>query len=136
MATPLPANAACFSLNELLACTGGRVYGALADAAMHIEGVSTDTRSLMPGQAFIALTGEHHDGHEHLAAAAAAGATLAIVEHEVVAPSGLTLLRVGSALEALASLARHHVERWRQTQENQLLAVTGSAGKTTTLPCT
>jgi len=132
MATPLPTNRAPFSLTEVLGCTGGRVHGPLADEAMQIDGLSTDTRTLVPGQAFVALSGERFDGHHHLATAAAGGAALAIVERDVPAPTGLTLLRVESTVAALAALAHHHLTSWRDHTGGAVLALTGSAGKTTT----
>lgn len=101
----------------------------------HAAGVSTDTRSLVPGQVFIALVGEHFDGHEHIDAAFAAGASAAIVERgsPVLAArvSGRTytgpLLVVDSPLRALGRLARWHRRRF----DIPVVAVTGSAGKTT-----
>jgi len=133
LATPIPCNQASFSLTELLACTGGAVRGPLSDAAMSVVGVSTDTRVLRPGEAFVALSGERFDGHEHLAKAAAAGACLAIVQRDAPSPAGLTTLHVESTLEALGKLASAHVQRWREARaERRVLALSGSAGKTTT----
>jgi len=133
MATPIPENRAAFTLSDLLTCTGGAVQGPLEQAAVHVEGISTDTRAVKPGQAFVALRGERFDGHEHLAAAHASGAVLAIVERDSVAPTGLTLLRVPSTLRALGQVAAFHADRWRCGDEGrQIVALTGSAGKTTT----
>ncbi len=128
MATRIPDNDAAFSLSELLAITGGVTA---AGDALAVTGVCTDTRALRPGQLFVALSGERFDGHEHLAAAASAGATLALVEREV---SGCPLptLRVSSTLDALGALGAYHVERWRNASSGRVVALTGSAGKTTT----
>lgn len=128
MATPLPANAASFSLDELLAATGGRL---VQGAARRVTHVSTNTREMGPGAAFVALQGESHDAHEYVEAAAQAGARVAIVERGVDAPPDLALIHVDSTLKALGDLARAHVERWR-TPGRVLMAITGSAGKTTT----
>ena len=134
MATPIPRNAARFTLAEILAVTDGVVITAAAlapDAA--ILSVSTDTRALTPGSAFVALHGEVHDGHAHLDAAARAGASVAIVEREITAPAGLAVVRVQSTLAALGDLARAHARRWRALgDDRKLVAITGSAGKTTT----
>ena len=133
MATQIPSNRAAFSLAELLACTGGAVQGPLSDAAMMVVGVSTDTRSLGCGEAFVALRGERFDGHERLAEAATAGAALAIVERDAPTPAGLTTLHVESTLEALGKLASVHLQRWRAGLAGRyVLALSGSAGKTTT----
>jgi UDP-N-acetylmuramoyl-tripeptide--D-alanyl-D-alanine ligase len=115
-----------------MACTGGRLTGALADDALRIVGVSTDTRSVRPGEVFVALRGDSFDGHDHLAAAADKGAVLAIVERPVEPPAGLTLLIVPSSLDALGALASCHLSRWRAAGSRRVLALTGSAGKTTT----
>lgn len=96
-------------------------------------GVSTDTRTLRPGEAFVALKGPHHDGHAYLAHAAAAGAPLAIIDTphacSVPWPAGLGLLQVPATPAALLDLAR----AWRRTLAGTVLAVAGSAGKTTTV---
>jgi UDP-N-acetylmuramoyl-tripeptide--D-alanyl-D-alanine ligase len=133
MATPIPPNRARFTLGELLACTGGRLRGPLADEALEVHGIGSDTRTLEPGQAYVALCGERFDGHQHLAAAAEAGAALAIVEREVPPEDGLTVLQVESTLRALRQVAALHLERWRALEgTRRVLAITGSAGKTTT----
>ncbi len=130
MATRLPANQAAFTLDELLAATGG-VLAARGEA----EGttcVSTNTRELQHGAAFVALRGQVHDAHAFVADAAAAGAPLAIVEREVEAPREMTVVRVPSTLRALADLARAHVARWHGLGGRTVVGITGSAGKTTT----
>jgi UDP-N-acetylmuramoyl-tripeptide--D-alanyl-D-alanine ligase len=132
MATPIPKNTAAFTLAEIMAATGGAIRGALADDALSVAGLETDTRRLVRGEAFVALAGERFDGHHHLAEAAAQGASLAIVEREAPAPPGLTTLRVGSSLAALGELAAWHLERWHKRAGGRVLALTGSAGKTTT----
>ncbi|MBI4703685.1 MAG: UDP-N-acetylmuramoyl-tripeptide--D-alanyl-D-alanine ligase [Deltaproteobacteria bacterium] len=132
MATPIPQNGARFLPGEICEITRGRLGGAPAARATPVCGICTDTRSLLPGQAFVALRGERTDGHDHLVAAARAGAALAIVERDAD-PAALPLLRVDSTLEALGALAASHVRAWRGARAGRLLvAVTGSAGKTTT----
>lgn len=133
MATPIPPNEARFRADELRATVQGSWLGAAAPPNAELCGVSTDSRALGPSQVFVALRGERFDGHDHLAQAQLAGAALALVEREIAAPAGLPTLRVASTLQALAALARHHVRRWRaRATERRVLAVTGSAGKTTT----
>jgi UDP-N-acetylmuramoyl-tripeptide--D-alanyl-D-alanine ligase len=130
MATRIPRNQAEFTVAELLAATGGTL--AVRGAAERSTSISTNTRELVPGAAFVALRGPTHDGHAHLGAAAAAGAPLALVEREVEAPPTMTLVRVDSTLRALGDLARAHVERWQALGERTVVGITGSAGKTTT----
>ena len=88
--------------------------------------VHSDTRSTQPGDLFVALRGERFDGHEHLAAARAAGAVAALAEHGL-AEAGLAGLQVPDTLAALQQLARG----WRAQHTLPLVAVTGSNGKTT-----
>ena len=105
---------------------GGRVVH--GDAATMVAGVSTDTRKLpdADGRAllFVALKGEHFDGHAHVAEAARRGAVAALVADEVDAD--LPQVRVADTTLALAALARG-LQRERATT---VFAVTGSNGKT------
>ena len=86
----------------------------------------TDTRSLRPGDLFVALRGEHFDAHEFLSQARAAGAVAAIAEHGL-AEAGLPGLEVDDTRLALGQLAAG----WRSQFDLPLIAVTGSNGKTT-----
>lgn len=126
MATPLPDNAVAFSLPELAAATSGEV---VHTGASRVEGIATDTRADLRGKAFVALRGERFDAHDFLSDAVRAGASCLIVERDVsFPPNGTSVVRVASTLEALGDLARHHRRRWG----GKVIAVGGSAGKTTT----
>jgi UDP-N-acetylmuramoyl-tripeptide--D-alanyl-D-alanine ligase len=130
MGTPIPRNQAAFTVAEILAATGGEL---IQKGGAAVVGVSTDTRDIDPGVCFVALRGEVHDGHAHLAAAARKGAALAVVEREVDAPEGLAVVRVRDTLVALGDLARAHARRWRALGGRRVtIGITGSAGKTTT----
>ncbi len=116
--------------------TGGRWLTPPAQLAAPIAGLGIDSRSLQPGEAFVAIAGERFDGHAFLDQARAAGAVLAIVEQDVPPPKvpgqgGLALLRVESSVAALQALARHWRERLRDAG-CRVVAVCGSNGKTTT----
>ncbi len=87
--------------------------------------VSTDTRSLTQGDLFVALQGEHFDGHEYLHQAQEAGAVAAMVSR--VPETELPLLKVKDTRLGLGQLAAF----WRQHFTLPLAAVTGSNGKTT-----
>jgi UDP-N-acetylmuramoyl-tripeptide--D-alanyl-D-alanine ligase len=117
---------ATLSLDTVLAATGGRL--AAGRARPGFAGVSIDSRSLKPGELFVAVAGPRFDGHEFVAAAAARGAAAALIEREVAAPEGFPLLRVPDTTRALADLARHV----RLAAGLPVLCVTGSTGKTTT----
>jgi UDP-N-acetylmuramoyl-tripeptide--D-alanyl-D-alanine ligase len=90
--------------------------------------ISTDTRALGPGSLFVALAGERFDGHDYLPAAAAAGATGAVVRRGTPPVEGLALLEVPDTLVAYGRLAR---ERRREIS-GPVIAVTGTNGKTST----
>jgi UDP-N-acetylmuramoyl-tripeptide--D-alanyl-D-alanine ligase len=134
MATPIPQNRASFTLEEIVRETGGTLLaGAALAPGATLTGVSTDSRAIEEGAVFVALAGEIHDGHAHLEAAARKGARLALIERDLPAIPGLALLRVPSTLSALGDLARAHARRWRALGGGRrLVAITGSAGKTTT----
>ncbi len=86
-----------------------------------VTGYSIDSRTVRPGELFFALRGPRFDGHDFVSAALAAGAAAAVVERG----EGL---RVPSALGALETLAAEVRRRWG----GRVVAVTGSAGKTST----
>lgn len=107
--------------------TGARLVGdALAWASLAIERVHTDTRSLQPGDLFVALRGERFDAHDFLPSARAQGAAAALAESGLAA-AGLVGVEVPDSRLALGELAR----RWREQFSLPLIAVTGSNGKTT-----
>lgn len=110
------------SLNEVAGAVNGRVVG--ADASF--DAVSTDSRSIVPGQLFIALTGPRFDGHDYLADVAAKGAVAALVEREVV-DAPLPQLVVRDTRVALGQLGALN----RDAFAGHVAAVTGSSGKTT-----
>lgn len=128
MATAIPANRASFELSELAACSGGQI--AAVHGTVRVQGVVTDSRAVQPGQLYVALRGERHDGHAFLAQAQQQGAAAALVETgtEASAPTGLPLVVVADTRRALGEIARLHRARWGHA----LVAITGSAGKTTT----
>ncbi len=92
------------------------------------SGISTDSRTIRPGALFVALVGERFDGHDHLKAAAAAGATGAIVRRGTPPVSGLTLFEAPDTLRAFGLLARAR----RRRLTGPVVAVTGTNGKTST----
>ncbi len=108
-----------------LAEAAGLLEARLDGANRDFRGVSTDTRTLVAGELFFALSGPHFDAHEKLAEAAAAGAAGAVVARPVSSP--LARIVVDETRAALGLLARG----WRQRFKLPLFGVTGSAGKTT-----
>ena len=95
-----------------------------------ITGISIDSRTLQPGEAYFAIRGAVYDGHDFVAAALKAGAALAVVEKAQAGKFGsdAPLLVVDDVLAALVDLARAS----RARSQAQVIAVTGSVGKTST----
>ena len=92
------------------------------------SGISTDSRSITSGALFVAFEGEKFDGHSHLSAAAAAGASGAVVRVGTPPVSGLTLFEVPDTLRAFGQLARAR----RRRLKGPVIAITGTNGKTST----
>jgi len=116
---------------EIAEAVGGSLVGSAAPNWPPDPGsVVTDSRLARAGSIFIALPGTIADGHDFVGAAALGGAWLAIVERPVDAE--ILQIVVGSSVTALAALAREVVRRVRDHGTLQVIAVTGSNGKTTT----
>jgi UDP-N-acetylmuramoyl-tripeptide--D-alanyl-D-alanine ligase len=120
MAEPL------WTVGDIVKATGGSCLG---EAARPVTGVSIDSRSLAPGEGFVAIRGPNRDGHSFVAAALEAGAACAIVDQSFPAGDEERLVRVGDTLEALNALGRAARARAKGTK---VIAVTGSVGKTGT----
>ncbi|MEN2471796.1 UDP-N-acetylmuramoyl-tripeptide--D-alanyl-D-alanine ligase [Burkholderia sp. GS2Y] len=102
---------------------GATVHG---DAGVTFDRVSTDSRTVGPGDLFVALKGERFDAHDFLGDVAARGAAAALVAH---LPAGVAMPAIegGETRAALGALAHG----WRKRFPLPLVAVTGSNGKTT-----
>jgi UDP-N-acetylmuramoyl-tripeptide--D-alanyl-D-alanine ligase len=92
------------------------------------SGISTDSRTIQPGALFIALAGDRFDGHDHLAAAAGAGAKGAVVRKGTPTVPGLAYFEVEDTLRAFGLLARAR----RRSIKGPVVGVTGTNGKTST----
>lgn len=118
------------TLSEVVQWTAADPVGRLQpDRALQV--VATDSRSLGEGELFVALRGEHFDGHDFVEAALARGACAAVVERRwpgLNRAAAGPLLAVDSTLHALGDIARAYRRRW----DIPVVAVVGSAGKTTT----
>ena len=102
----------------------------VGDASVAVSRVHSDTRSLEPGDLFVALKGERFDGNDFLTQAKAQGAVAALCQGDTepaLASAGLPGLVVPDSKKALGQLAA----AWRAQFKLPLIAVTGSNGKTT-----
>src|SRR4051812_24332863 len=102
----------------------------LSEPELTCSGYSIDTRTLQPGELFFAVKGESLDGHDYVEAAVSRGALAAVVSKARVASFNFPdrLLVVDDTLVALQTLAAAVRRLWGK----KLIAITGSAGKTTT----
>lgn len=110
------------SLSEIAGAVGGRLVGDDTVA----KAVSTDSRSVEPGDLFVALRGERADGHDFVPAALARGAAAAVVHRTDV--DG-TVIRVADTGRALLDLA---ADERRRLPDIRVIGVTGANGKTST----
>ena len=98
--------------------------GGTLSAPFAVSGVAFDSREVQPGDLFVAMRGEHADGHDYVGKALAAGAAGFLVERAVEGPH----VRVPDSFEALVALGKAA----RARTEAKIVGVTGSAGKTGT----
>lgn len=108
------------------ALAGGTV--ASGDAGVAVTGVGVDTRTLSPGDLFVALPGEQRDGHAFLSQAVTAGAAAVMVRMGSPAPAEATVVEVDDTAAALLRLA----SEVRSRLTARVVAITGSSGKTIT----
>jgi UDP-N-acetylmuramoyl-tripeptide--D-alanyl-D-alanine ligase len=104
--------------------------GGTFDSSRIAHGYSIDSRSIQPGQLFFAVKGERLDGHDYVQSALDKGAIAAVVQKDQAGryPRNAPLLTVNDTLVALQALATGVRRIWGKP----LIAITGSAGKTTT----
>jgi UDP-N-acetylmuramoyl-tripeptide--D-alanyl-D-alanine ligase len=118
---------ALWTLDAMCAAMRARREGPLPAS---VTGISIDSRTLLPGEAFFAVEGENRDGHAFVPAALANEAGLAVVAEgkSEDMPTGAPLLVVSDVLEGLRDLARAA----RARSSAKIIGVTGSVGKTGT----
>lgn len=117
------------ALSTIAQMAGGKMLG--SQGARYATRICTDSRFVQPGDVFVALQGEHFDGHDYLPHLAERGAVAAIISkpelHGKVKES-FELIIVEDTLKGLQRLA----QAYRQTLPTKIVAVTGSNGKTST----
>ena len=116
---------AVLTIEDILVATGGEI---LSGDRESFTGICIDSRKIQAGELFIALKGEHRDGHDFVAQALETGRG-AIVQRPLTAPArGKSIIRVRDTVRALQDVG--HFCRMRN--DMPVIAVTGSNGKTTT----
>ena len=116
-----------WTVEGMAAAIGAEREGALPQS---VPGISIDSRTLAPGDAFFAIQGDHRDGHDFVAAALAskAGLAVAAADRRSELPQDVPLLVVPDVLAALRALAAAA----RARLQGKVIGVTGSVGKTGT----
>ena len=117
-----------WSADALVTATGGRPIGAMPSG---ITGISIDSRTLKPGEAFFAIKGEAMDGHDFATAAIKAGAGVLVVAESKLPALGRLTAPMIVVPDVLAALEKLGVAA-RARSAAKVVAVTGSVGKTTT----
>ncbi|MGO6903856.1 UDP-N-acetylmuramoylalanyl-D-glutamyl-2,6-diaminopimelate--D-alanyl-D-alanine ligase [Rhizobium ruizarguesonis] len=117
-----------WTTEDMIAAMAGRPFGTLPDG---ITGIAIDSRSIAPGEAFFAIKGDRVDGHDYASMAMANGASLLVVSEARLPAMGRLTVPMIVVEDVLAALGRLGLAS-RERSKAQIIAVTGSVGKTTT----
>src|SRR5580692_4766798 len=116
-----------FTINEIIEATKGTLVQ--GPARGRAKSVCIDSRIVKKGELFIAIKGDVFDGHDFIEGVIAKGIRVLIVHKAVeVRDSKVSIIRVQDTIHALGDIARFHRLRFK----TPVIALTGSAGKTTT----
>ena len=123
------------SAAQIIEATGGTAIGLEGrEEQVFANFATTDSREVQTGTLFVAKPGAVTDGHKFIPMAFEKGATLALVEREVLDEQGVPYpsIQVPDVVMAMGDLARYSIEQMRAQGELTVIGITGSAGKTTT----
>ena len=123
------------SAAQIIEATGGTAIGLEGrEEQVYADFATTDSREVQTGTLFVAKPGAVTDGHKFIPMAFEKGATLALVEREVLDEQGVPYpsIQVPDVVLAMGDLARYSIEQMRAQGELTVIGITGSAGKTTT----
>ena len=126
MATLIPKNAARFTLAEITGATSGVL--AAGSAQTEVRGVAIDSRAVSPGALFVGVRGATQDGARFVPTALTQGAAALLLHADAPSVQDVARIDVADTTRALGDLAAFHRARWG----GRVVAITGSAGKTTT----
>ena len=119
---------ALWSADEIAAATGGKASGGHGGGDWSVVGISIDSRTVLPGELFIALRGPNHDGHRFVQAALDRGAACMVDTVPSKLPDTAPLIKVEDTMAALTALGQAS----RARSNAKITAITGSVGKTGT----
>lgn len=115
-----------FTIQEILDVTQGKLIQ--AGAVRKVRSVCIDSRKVKRGSLFVAIKGERFDGHDFVAQAVKQGAVAVVVSRGLSPKGDCPLIKVKDTVKALGQIAKAHRDRF----DVPIIAITGSAGKTTT----
>jgi UDP-N-acetylmuramoyl-tripeptide--D-alanyl-D-alanine ligase len=122
-----------FTISEIAAAICGRISGTEGGL---VSAISTDSRTVKPGELFVPLRGEHFDGHDYIGKVAESGVRTILADDKwlesnqitrAMLPGDMAVIAVNNTLRALGDLAAS----WRSRFDIPVIGVTGSNGKTT-----
>ncbi len=120
---------------QIAEACGGQFLVDPIEASDLLYGITWDSREVQPGWLYVALPGEHVDGHEFVSAALRAGARAVLVTDHPDEPTmllacemGASIIEVSDTMHAITDIAR----AWREHLHAHVIGITGSSGKTTT----
>jgi UDP-N-acetylmuramoyl-tripeptide--D-alanyl-D-alanine ligase len=119
---------ALWSADEIAAATDGSASGGHGGGDWSVVGISIDSRTVLPGELFIALRGPTHDGHVYIEQALSRGAACLVDHLPKRLPETAPLIQVNDTMDALTALGRAA----RARSGAKIAAITGSVGKTGT----
>ena len=118
-----------WTLDRIASALADEAVGKLPRGSAELTGITTDTRKIGKGNAFLALRGERFDGHDYLRDAVRDGAAALIVSRAPkVDTLGVPIFEVRDTLIALGALGHY----WRRAWGKTVIGVAGSNGKTST----
>jgi UDP-N-acetylmuramoyl-tripeptide--D-alanyl-D-alanine ligase len=117
-----------WTLDRLAAALGDTNQTGNPRGTVELGAITTDSRSVGPGDVFVALIGEKFDGHDFVESSVEKGAAAVVVSKSLAKPVGVPVFEVPDTLVALGQLA----SLWRRAWGGPVVMVAGSNGKTTT----
>jgi len=114
-----------FTITDILKITGGELFAGAEETP--VKGFSIDSRTIKPGDIFIAVKGEHFDGHDFMDQAISRGASGIIAERSLSGSLSSNMIKVENTIEAMVKTARY----LRGLSDIPVICITGTNGKTT-----
>ncbi len=119
-----------WTVESLVLATAGKCSDAF-EPSTTLGSINTDSRTIQPGDVFVALKGERFDAHDYVEQVVAAGVGCLILEREPERPLSVPVVQVADTKQALGNLARYRRANMKELFSPKVIGITGSSGKTT-----